>query len=104
MPKIKDGVRFVSPVQAMAIAAQEVERCFEFYSAECELTGGIEEHEPPSLHPVGGALDFKLNHVTRSQAEAITRRVRERLGDGFDVIAHGEGLKFHLHVEYDPKD
>ena len=102
--QIKDGVRFHSPAQAMAVASQVVEAAYASYSVSCVLTCGKEKHKPPSRHCYGGALDWRLNHADVQVAAAITDRVRKWLGDGFDVVAHGEGPSFHLHVEYDPKD
>ena len=101
--EIKDGVRWSSPEAAMAHASMVVVRVFDEYASDCTITCGVEEHEYPSKHTNGGALDYRLNHVTESAGRIIANIIRQRLGDGFDVVAHGAGVHFHLHVEYDPK-
>jgi len=102
--RIKDGVRFSSPEMAMLLASMVVAKVFDEYDVALTLTGGCEGRRQVVPHGFGGALDFRLNHVTISMAEAITEEVDRRLGDGFDAVDHGEGDNYHLHVEYDPKE
>lgn len=103
--KIKNGVRFATGEQAMLMAGIEIERIYEKAGFHCELTGGAEGRRPNNLHHRGWALDFKMNHVDEERSRlAIANEARAALGDGFDVVLHGEGLNIHLHVEYDPKD
>ncbi len=59
---------------------------------------------PRSLHPDGLAADFDSQQMPEDLDDHRWTRVRtaviERLGDEYDVIAHGP--RAHLHVEYDP--
>ena len=100
--KIKDGVRFVSPIAAMLHASMVVEGVFNAFNTghDCTLTGGIEKHNTPSRHCVGGAYDYRTFNLSEENQEKFRARVSSRLGDGFDVVLESD----HLHVEYDPKD
>ena len=102
--QIKNGVRFSSGQQAMAVASQVIEGVYLDHAAECVITGGSEGRRPNTLPHRGWALDFRLNHISWTLATRIVTHVRDHLGDGFDVVAHGDGPSFHLHVEYDPKE
>ena len=102
--QIKDGVRFASDELAMmhaSMVAQEVAREGGFPFV---LTGGCEDRRHDNPHFYGRALDYRANHVNFDLAKRYERMVRNRLGDGFDVVLHGQGANLHLHVEYDPKD
>jgi hypothetical protein len=98
--KIKDGVRFASPLLAMAVAVSVVDVICRRYGIVCVVTGGVEKHEHPSLHVYGGALDFRTRDFAPADLRTFAAEVREELGDGFDVVLESD----HLHVEYDPKD
>jgi len=50
-------------------------------------------HSAGSLHPDGGAFDFRPAHFTKGF-------IKEVCGSGFDVIESNNGA---MHVEYDPK-
>ncbi len=102
--RIKNGVRFATGELAMGVAASLVDSVYEEFGCDCVVTGGSEGRRPNSLHHRGWALDFRLNNIDTSAADAISEAVRSRLGDGFDVVPHGDGASYHLHVEYDPKD
>lgn len=103
--RIKDGVRFHTGIMAMLHASMVVDGvCRELFT-ECVLTGGSEGRHFTSPHFHGYALDYRANHIDRALAERVSNKVRERLGDGYDVVLHeGESGELHLHVEYDPKD
>lgn len=96
---IKPGVRFVSGVHAMSIAALVVnEVCIEF-GVDCVVTCGVEQHtHPPSLHPIGHALDFRTRDLPASSKGLFAAAVKERLAEGFDVVLESD----HMHVEYQP--
>jgi len=96
---IKDGVRFVSGPAAMAIAYPIIKDIYEEVGFDCGLTGGIEQHEPPSKHVTGGAHDFRIRHLPDGVDQDIASMIQEQLGDGFDVVLEST----HIHVEYDPK-
>ena len=98
--RIKNGVRFHSPGDAMAAAVHVVSFVCRSYSVDCCITGGIEKHEPPSKHVTGGGLDFRTRDFpSLEDLHHFYQAVTERLGDGFDVVLESD----HLHVEYDPK-
>ena len=99
--KIKDGVRFSTPTMAMCHATMVVRDTLKLMDLSTTLlviTGGIEQHEPPSKHVTGGALDYRTRYLG-TRKEEFERLVRAGLGDGFDVVLEAS----HLHVEYDPK-
>lgn len=97
---IKDGVRFSSPEMAMMHASLMVSAVCSQFSVEFVVTGGIEEHQHPSLHVTGGALDYRTRELRDDASKRLFAVVvEERLGDGFDVVLESD----HLHVEYDPK-
>jgi hypothetical protein len=97
---IKHNVRFHSDAQAMAVAHVTVTDVFREVGCKCRLTGGIEEHEPPSRHVYGGAFDYGIRDISEPDQYLITRLIQERLGPAFDVVLESN----HIHVEYDPKD
>ena len=102
--QIKNGVRFSSGDQAMAIALQAIVGVFRGHAVPLVITGGSEDRRPNTLHHRGWALDFRLNHVDWTLATRVVTDVRDHLNDAFQCVAHGEGRNFHLHVEYDPKE
>ena len=105
--RIKDDVRFASQEMAMCHASMVVQSVFQHLGLEMEVTGGIEDPDKLragrfSYHPTGGALDYKVNHISPSERHNLLWYVKRWLGDGFDALLHGANV--HLHVEYDPKD
>ncbi len=58
------------------------------------------KHGEPTLHPDGGALDFRTIHVPKEKRPALAEAVSEALGDEFDVVLETD--PDHLHIEYDP--
>ena len=80
----------------------------EFEAAGCRdvvLTSLWRERGPKSLHPYGYAADFDSPQMPEDWNDSKWVRVRvsvkERLGDEYDVLAHGP--RAHLHVEWDPR-
>ncbi len=102
--RIKDGVRFHTGEMAMMHASMVTEAVCRRLFIECVLTGGSEGRHFTSPHFHGYALDYRANHITESLARDFEKAVRADLGDGFDVVLHGEGANLHLHIEYDCKD
>ena len=101
--RIKNGVRFASPEMAMCHASMVVHFVIGrlrdgMYG---EVTGGVEGHSLPSLHVLGGALDYRTRALTEAEQRKFANEVRDKLGDGFDVVLEHDPP--HLHVEYDPK-
>lgn len=80
----------------------------EFEKVGCEttvLTSCWREHGAGSLHPYGYAADFDSPQMPEdlndSKWTQLKVRVMERLGNEYDVLAHGP--RAHLHTEYDPR-
>jgi hypothetical protein len=60
-------------------------------------------HMEGSLHYTGNAVDFRANDLAPEMVVAVVAECKKYLDADFDVIAHGEGLNFHFHMEFDPK-
>ena len=103
--RIKHGVRFADGRQAVLVAAQVVQEVCREMLHECVVTSGSEDRRPNTLHGRGWAIDFRANHIFPPPRRVVfSDTIRERLGDGFDVVLHGDDDAVHVHVEYDPKD
>ena len=102
MSRIKNGVRFADPAIAMCHASMVVADVCREFAVEFVVTCGIEQHQHPSMHAYNAALDYRTREIVGrpERKVAFAEEVRERLGDGFDVVLEPD----HLHVEYDPKD
>ena len=107
MTRIKNGVRFADPGIAMCHASMVVADVCREFAVEFVVTCGIEQHQHPSMHAYNAALDYRTRdilgppgHGPQGRKSAFAETVRDRLGDGFDVVLEPD----HLHVEYDPKD
>jgi len=87
----------------MVIAVMVVDQWMENFSFEYEITGGIEgEHMTGSMHFKGDALDWTIrNHTPSQSVKDLFLRVRDSLGEDFDVILNYEKLR--LHIEFEPK-
>ena len=62
-------------------------------------SGNDSKHSENSLHYKNMALDFRTRDLTPDQQMSWTDRMRNSLGNKFDVVLENN----HLHVEYDPK-
>jgi uncharacterized protein YcbK (DUF882 family) len=51
-----------------------------------------------SLHYSGNAIDLRTNDITKVKAEEFTKKLKEKLGSGYDAVLEGD----HIHLEYDP--
>lgn len=63
--------------------------------------------EKRDLHKESRAFDISCNQIPdEAKREELgrvwARRIEHELGPDYDVIAHGEGANFHLHIELDP--
>jgi RHS repeat-associated protein len=56
--------------------------------------------DPDSLHYTGEAIDLRTRDLTDRQRRRAVERLREELGDDYDVVDEGD----HIHVEYDPDE
>ncbi len=100
---IRASLRNISP-QIVAIFPIVVE---EFVRVGCEtvvLTSGYREPEAGPLHH-GYAADFDSQQMPNDWNDhkwlAVRVAVKERVGDEYDIVAHGP--RAHLHAEFDPK-
>ena len=68
-----------------------------------EMSSALEgEHMPGSLHFVGLAYDWTVREeITELIGADIRQRVKDNLGDDFDVLWDQEDRR--LHVEFQPK-
>ncbi len=97
------GARLHGLTTPMLVAVIVVDQCMEEYGLEYEISGGLEgEHMPGSLHFSGNALDWTVRNRSPSQSiEDMSLRVKDNLGDDFDVILKFKEMR--LHVEFQPK-
>ncbi len=63
--------------------------------------------EKRDLHKESRAFDISCNQIPdEAKREEIARdwaiRIRSDLGPDYEVIPHGAGANFHLHIELDP--
>lgn len=58
-------------------------------------------HKPNSLHYKGKAIDIRTTHLTKEEKEKVLKRLKELLGNDYQVIF--ETSPEHIHIEYDPK-
>lgn len=80
----------------------------EFEKVGCHttvLTSCWRQHGRDSLHPFGYAADFDSQQMPEDLNDHKWTRVKvgvqERVGSGFDILAHGP--RAHLHVEWDER-
>lgn len=106
MLALKHGVTIqgIRPELVLAIMiARGVYREMGYDCIITSVTDGV--HSLTSLHYTGAAFDLRT-HVFRSDDKAATAaaRIRNRLGDDFDVLFESAGSpNAHIHVEYQPK-
>lgn len=117
--RLKSGVKLEGMTERTLRALVEVDRLVrEEFALDIVVTSANDQHEPPSLHAAGQAFDLRL--PSRLVAEKffgkwdrkiaridkrVTERIRERLGDPFDVILEQyqkNPMVWHIHVEHDP--
>ena len=95
---IKNGVDLRGLTPQMAIAYTIATKCYGQY--DCVITSASDgKHGPNSLHYKGCALDLRTRHLNGQQLQAIYAKLKESLGDQFDVVMEHD----HFHIEHDPK-
>ncbi len=64
----------------------------------------------PSLHARCLAFDYRCRNINalseqsrEDKGRAWAVRMRDELGDDYDVVAHGVLDTFHIHAEFDPR-
>lgn len=96
--KTAKGVKLSGLKIEMRIVLIVVEEVCKEHGKESYIThtdDGI--HSPPSLHPYGYAIDYRMRFFRAKTKLEIYKKIRDRLPDGFDVVVH----LTHLHVEWD---
>ncbi len=75
---------------------------FEEFGFPCVITSAYRPKRPRSLHH-GYAVDMRANHIeSETTQQSILWRIKQAVGNDYDVILHGEGANIHYHIEYDP--
>jgi hypothetical protein len=96
----KSGVRVldVQP-QVFEIIKTCAEVYFSFGNSLVVTSVSDGKHRSDSLHYKGRAVDVRISNLgSRTLAETITGRLKNRLGSRFDVVLETD----HIHIEYDP--
>jgi hypothetical protein len=107
--KVKDNsIKLDNLHISMQKVIKVVDMLWKQHGEEAVITSGCEVydsslnfiHSAGSLHYYGRALDFRTRYFTDMQVNGIATRLRETLGNNYDVVVHST----HMHIEYDPKD
>ncbi len=103
---LKAGVdlRGIHPV--WGIAYPIIRDAFRDQNAQCIITSANDSrHGVNSLHYKGRALDLRTKHVSEPAKSAIIKKIKEQLGEQFDVVYEAAGTENeHLHIEWDVKE
>lgn len=86
----------------------------EMFDEDLVITSGRRPASPggSSKHTKGEAMDIRSKEWGVASQRAFAAKLRERLGEDFDVIVEGPAAEdpkmgpprpAHIHVEYDPK-
>ncbi len=98
--KIKEGATIAGLDIRMRPALIAANYIWEEIGQELVITAGLDgTHSAGSLHYYGLAVDFRTRYFTALQKTEAIERLRDALGDDFDVIEH----ESHAHCEYDPQ-
>ncbi len=97
---LKPGVRITGLRPELVLALVAIERAFQEAGYECVVTSGIDsKHSTGSMHYSGSAVDLRTRHVPAQDLPNLVTRIRECLGEDFDVVLETD----HLHAEFQPK-
>ena len=93
---IKSGVDLRGLSPQMAIAYTIACKCYGQY--DCVITSANDsKHGPNSLHYMGQALDLRTRHLNEQGLQAVFHKLKEALGEQFDVVLESD----HIHLEWD---
>ena len=99
---LKRGVKLDKLQPQMIPAMMAVDKVWYVHGLDPTLTSGNDgKHRVGSLHYLGLALDFRTRDISSTKALFFRDRLKEMLGDEYDVIIEYDPL--HMHIEYDPK-
>lgn len=102
--RLKAGVKLTDLKPQMALGAVIVRDVYAALDPSCSCTvtsANDSKHSDGSLHYYGRALDFRTHDFSADKA-MLRAKVKEALGDEFDVVLEGVGTpNEHLHVEYE---
>jgi hypothetical protein len=95
-----DGVR-VQGIKPETVPILLVARdVFAEHGKDCVWTGGTEDGHDTIIHPLGFAMDFRINHIDSVEASEIAGEIAARLNiKEYDVVLKSN----HIHVEFDPR-
>ncbi len=98
---IKRGVKARGLQPEIALAVAEAREIYRGMGVEIVITSLLDgKHSKKSLHYKGLAVDLRTRHLSPSDRALVMARLREALGDEYDVVLESD----HLHVEFDPKE
>ncbi len=103
---LKPGVDLRQLAPQWAIGYPIIAACFNNRGYSCVITSANDRvHGVGSLHPSGGALDFRTRHVPMIDKAPLIGTIRMCLGNQWDVLFEGAGTdNEHAHIEWDPKE
>lgn len=103
---LKSGVDLRGLAPQMALAYTIAADLYRTVRVPCVITCGVNgQHKVGSLHPLGRAVDLRTKTVPRHLLPLLIARLRDALGDQFDVVLEDlGGPNEHVHVEFDPRD
>ncbi len=105
---LASGVRIDKLTPQILLAMYVVDRCYLEIGVELVITSANDrQHMDGSLHPKGLAFDcrtepdgntWRPGAVKPAAIDGLVRRMRDRLGENFQVILESD----HIHVEASP--
>lgn len=97
---IKPGVRIHGLRPEVILACVVAEGVYREEGFDLTITAGIDgKHMAASLHYAGCAVDLRTRDIPADKLEKIRKKIKERVGDDFDVVLEGD----HFHLESQPK-
>jgi hypothetical protein len=100
MPSYKDGVSSSGLKSNILNILKKVDEAHnDVAGSDAVITSTTDgTHMKGSLHYSGNAIDLRTNDITKVKAEEFTKKLKEKLGSGYDAVLEGD----HIHLEYDP--
>lgn len=99
--KLKHNVDLTGLRPELVIAFIVANDIYKEYDSELVITSvNDSKHSATSLHFSGCAIDLRISTFdNRILALEATHKIKERLGNDFDVILEDD----HIHIEWQPK-
>lgn len=98
-PNVNPGRPHPMLVSALAVAVDT----FRTEGKDCVVTSICDgRHRWDSFHYSGMAVDLRSKHLAPDQKDRVLRKLRSRIGDGWDVILEARNdTNEHYHLEFD---